>query len=339
MQQKEQEKELNEQIDDAKKLLTVAEDSRVVEKLTERVAALEFRLENEIEKWEVITFPAINTNGDEYWYKNHIIDHHEPGSRLLRKKNSALHPERFDEIALAKIRSTLQKRHWSALFQQNPVPDEGVYFRKEMFRYEPYVSADLWRRWNIFIAWDLAIGQKQANDWTVGLVGAHDHDDRLHIIDMIRVKTDELAELIMNTQEPYHKNFTMMGLERGQIQMAVMPSLKKEMKLKRRYFSFDETLTPITDKSARARPAQAWMQSGRILLPSGQPWVETLTSELLRFPGGVHDDIVDAMAWLVRMVANHEPPRHKKAKKHKSWKDKLAKHTRGDHRGGSAMGA
>ena len=338
-QQKEQEKEIQEQLDDCRMLLVNAEDSRVVEKLTERVAALEFRLENEIERWEVITFPAINTSSDEYWHNNRIIHKAEPGARLLRRKNQALHPERFDEIALARIRSTLQKRHWSALYQQNPVPDEGVYFRKEMFRYEPYITSDLWGRWNVYIAWDLAIGQKQANDWTVGLVGVHDFDDRLHIVDMVRVKTDELAELIMDTQAPYHKNFTLMGLERGQIQMAVMPSLKKEMKKARRFFSFDETLTPITDKAARARPAQAWMQSGRIVLPEGQPWVETFTSELLRFPGGVHDDIVDSLAWLVRMVASQEPPKPRRKKKHKSWKDKLPKHTAGSTRGGGAMSA
>ena len=250
-QQKEQEKEFKEQLDDTKKLLDVAKDARVVKKLTKRVADLGFRLENEIERWEVITFPAINTNNDEYWAHGRIIAGHEQGAKLLRKKNSALHPERFDEVALAKLRSTMQKRHWSALYQQNPVPDEGVYFRKDMFRYEPYISSDIWGRGNIFIAWDLAIGQKQANDWTVGLIGAHDFEDRLHIIDMVRVKTDELAELMITTALPYRKQLQMMGLERGQIQMAVMPSLKKLMKTKRFFISFDEELTPITDKSAR----------------------------------------------------------------------------------------
>ena len=338
-QQKEKEDELAEQLKDTKALLVKAQDARVIKKLEGRVKHIEFQIEHEIERWEVIVFPATNTNGDEYWSHNKIVDHHEPGARLLRRKNSALHPERFDEIALAKIRNGLQKRHWSALYQQNPVPDEGVYFRKEMFRYEPYISSDIWGRWNIFIAWDLAIGQKQANDWTVGLVGAHDFEDRLHLIDMVRVKTDELAEVMITTALPYKKQLQMMGLERGQIQMAVMPSLKKLMKEKRFFFSFDEELTPVTDKSARARPAQAWLQGGRILLPDGQPWVETFTAELLRFPGGVHDDIVDSLAWLVRMVLRHEPPKQKKAKRPKSWKDKLAKHMRGSSGRGGAMDA
>lgn len=339
MQQEEKEKELQEQLEDTQKLLGRAQDARVIKTLGGRVERIKFQIEHEVERWEVLTFPAINTASDEYWFKGKIMDHYENGARLLRKKNSALHPERYDEIALAKIRNGLQKRHWSALYQQNPVPDEGVYFRKEMFRYEPYISSDIWGRWNIFIAWDLAIGQKQANDWTVGLVGAHDYEDRLHILDMVRVKTDELAETMITTALPYKKQLQMMGLERGQIQMAVMPSLKKLMKKKRFFISFDEELTPITDKSARARPAQAWMQSGRILLPEGQPWVDTLTAELLRFPGGVHDDIVDSLAWLVRMVLRHEPPKQKKHKKPKSWKDKLKKYTVNDHRGGGAMDA
>jgi predicted phage terminase large subunit-like protein len=103
-----------------------------------------------------------------------------------------------------------------------------------------------------------------------------------------------------------------------------MPNLRKLMKEKHWYPTLDETLKPVTDKTARARPAQGWMQQGRVLLPSNQPWVSTFTNELLRFPGGAHDDQVDALAWLIRMVAEKSPPRRTRAgKKPASWRDKL----------------
>ena len=39
-----------------------------------------------------------------------------------------------------------------------------------------------------------------------------------------------------------------------------------------------------------------------------QPWVDPLRNELLRFPAGVHDDCVDALAWAVRLTSGVAPP-------------------------------
>jgi hypothetical protein len=47
---------------------------------------------------------------------------------------------------------------FSALYQQNPVPDDGSYFMKEHFRRA--VVPPL-KRCNVYIAWDFAISTKQ----------------------------------------------------------------------------------------------------------------------------------------------------------------------------------
>lgn len=313
------------------------------------------RYEEEITQWEVLSFPAVATH-DEWLHEasltlvdervireeigdvlyTEVTDKRKEeiangelrrkmfkvrGYRLLRVKDEALHPTRFDELHFRKEKRSKQPRFWSAMYQQNPVPEEGVYFTKDMFRFEPVVAD--YRLMKVYIAWDLAIGQKQTNDWTVGLVGAHDYDDRIHLINMVRVRTKELAEIIMDTAGQYKEVLQMMGLEQGQIQMSIMPNLEREMRRRRHYVSMDNTLRPVTDKLARARPAQGWMQQGRIYLPQNQPWIETFQQELLRFPGGLHDDIIDALAWLVRMIAGHQPPQRPKKLRTKSWRDKL----------------
>lgn len=315
------------------------------------------RYEEEITRWEVLTFPALATEdewlevdtlrvcyepevrealGDDTYddivaYRQNEVfgkrtsnrtELAEGGFKLLRVKDEALHPTRFDELHFRKKKRGSQPRFWSAMYQQNPVPEEGVYFTKGDFRFEPVVAD--YRLMRVYAAFDMAIGQKQTNDWTVGLIGGHDYDDRLHILNMIRVRTDKLAELIMDSVTPYKDVLASLGLEQGQIQMAVMPSLQREMERRRIYLPMDDSLRPITDKLARARPAQAWMQQGRIILPSNQPWIEQFQMELLRFPGGLHDDIIDALAWLVRMVMNNKPPKKPvKRGQPKSWKDKL----------------
>ena len=40
-----------------------------------------------------------------------------------------------------------------------------------------------------------------------------------------------------------------------------------------------------------------------VFVPTGTDWTDLLVNELLRFPNGVHDDQVDALAWLGQMMS------------------------------------
>jgi len=282
----------------------------------------------EIDQWEIIEYPAIS-NHDEWLNLDGSVttDPVNDDSKFLRLKSDALHPERFDYTRLMKIKRALQPRHWSALYQQNPVPEEGMYFTKSMFRYS---ASGHFSSYPICIAWDLAIGLKQQNDYTVGAVGYLDQYDSIHVLEIVRGKwnTHQICEMILGLYQKYNAQTTssvVVGIETGQLQLAVMPHLNKLMDIARTWISFDETLTPLTDKLARARPLQGRMQQGRVLFPleSTDPWVADTRHELLRFPGGVFDDQVDALAWLARMFANITAPKPKTPKKLKSWKDRL----------------
>ena len=118
----------------------------------------------------------------------------------------------------------------------------------------------------------------------------------------------------------------MFGLEAGQIQMSIWPEMLRQIRKEKiavRFAEGKDKLQPVTDKVARSRTAQAMMQQGRIIFPENQPWVEDVRGELLRFPGGLHDDIVDALAWLAKMTNKKEPPKPNKRRKATSWKDKV----------------
>lgn len=317
--------EIEEQRNEIMSMLEKAKEERaeslLIDRLRQNLDDVDRSVEDVV-RWDTLSLPALAEQDEYVTEEGELVYKREKGARLVRKKEEALHADRYNEAFYRRKRKSSQPRIWSALYQQNPVPDSGIFFKEDMFRYEPVVPD--YGNWNIYAAWDLAIGQKHTNDYTVGIVGAHDYNDQLHIINVVRVRTDEIAELIMGTCEPYKRQLQGLGIEQGQIQLSVMPNLMKLMKEKRWYPTLDTTLKPVTDKAARARPAQGWMQQGRVLLPSNQPWVGTFTSELLRFPGGKYDDQVDALAWLIRMVAERSPPRRdKRMKKQKSWRDKL----------------
>lgn len=240
-----------------------------------------------------------------------------------RAKGEALHPERFDIAKLNRIKRTIPPRFWAALYQQNPVPDDGAYFLKEHFRRG---RPPLLRESNIFVAFDFAISEKKQNDYTVGVVGLQDSDDVLHVVDMVRFKSGDgmfIVEAILNLCQKWYSPHLQLGFEDGQIFRAIETLLKKRMR-ERKFYPSSILLKPISDKMARARPLQGRMQQGMVSFSDVAEWFDGARAEMLRFPAGVHDDQVDALAWMATMAVNKEPPRKSKSKEPKSWRDKLS---------------
>lgn len=242
--------------------------------------------------------------------------------KYLRAKGDALHPERYDIQKLTRIKKTLSPRFWSALYQQNPVPDDGTYFTREQFKRAGLPSL---RHCNVYIAWDFAISEKQVNDYTVGVVGLQDTDDTLHVADLIRFKSGDaffIVDAIIALAKKWAHNSLRMGFEDGQIFRAIQTLLKKRMREENLAVPYD-ILKPLSDKLVRARPLQGRMQQGMVSFDSAGMWFDAMMNEMLRFPAGVHDDMVDALAWLMQLAINTEPPRVVTPTHLKSWKDKI----------------
>lgn len=295
-----------------------------------------------IDNFEIIKYPALS---DAFEYRDDTdpddigpiirVDHELSAKELstqfngkaltlLRGKDTCLHEDRYPTASLKRIRANLQPRIWSALYQQNPVPDEGMYFRKEFFKYHRQLPSAVGLK--LYTAWDFAIGEKEANDWTVGATILQDEQDQLFVVEIVRFKGDsfQIVEAMLDTAARWTLPVTgyLMGAEDGQIWRAIKPMLDKRMTERRQYTAY-EVLRPFTDKLARARPLQGRMQQGRVIFPEGAPWLPQVEQELLRFPAGAHDDVVDALAWAVHLCMGKEPPRLKLNKVQKSWRDRL----------------
>ncbi len=61
------------------------------------------------DKWHCLDLPAINNAGEPLW------------------------PERYDLEALERIKAAIGPRDWSALYQQQPSPDDGDFFKRDWF--------------------------------------------------------------------------------------------------------------------------------------------------------------------------------------------------------------
>jgi predicted phage terminase large subunit-like protein len=278
----------------------------------------------DVDRFEVIKYPAIAEH-DEYLDTATdmiVYDAAPEQGRLLRNKGEALHPARFDLKKLNTIKRTIPQRFWSALYQQNPVPDDGAYFTKDQFKRGPIPET---KNSKVYIAWDFAISEKAQNDYTVGTVGLQDYDDMLHAAEVVRFKSADaffIVESILSLAKRWYHPSLQLGFEDGQIYRSIEALLKKRMRETKFYPSI-VVLKPITDKMARGRVLQGRMQQGMVSFNHQAEWYDTVRNEMLRFPAGVHDDCVDSLAWMAQMAVGSEPPKAPKPKAPKSWKDKL----------------
>jgi predicted phage terminase large subunit-like protein len=279
--------------------------------LSGRLLALmndEERDQTYIDQWDLVNFAALATDDEYITLDNRLVNEPEPGARLVRQQGDALHPDRYPRELLLRMKANMHPRSWNALFQQKPVPDDGEFFcRDQIIEYDPgHGRAD----GTAYIACDFAISEKTQADWTVVAVGLHMPNDTIHIDDIIRFRSGDafrIVDTLLTVFKRYEVNNPVLGVEDGQIWKSISALFFAEAR-KRHIYPNVELLKPLTDKRARARPLQGRMQMHMVTFSKNAAWLDKTSEEMLRFPTGVHDDIVDALAWMVQLVITKQPP-------------------------------
>ena len=169
-----------------------------------------------------------------------------------------------------------------------------------------------------------------------------DEYDNLYVVDLVRFKGDTLRichEFISMIQRwsQFEGSHIQLGVEDGQIWKSLKATLRAQMREERAYVSI-ETMQALTDKESRARPLQGRMEHKKFWFFEESPWLKDCQMELLRFPAGRHDDIVDALSWAVRLATGKKPKKRPPKKKLKSWKDDIQRFM-GNGEGGGHLSA
>ena len=117
----------------------------------------------------------------------------EENDILGRAVGEPLWKSRYNLEALKKEESRGLYR-WSSLYQQNPVPGEGGFFKRAWF----HVVNDPPEIVFAVRYWDLALSEKSTADFTVGLKMGLGVDGHYYILDIVRRRVDfgELVEFI-----------------------------------------------------------------------------------------------------------------------------------------------
>ncbi len=184
-------------------------------------------------------------------------------------------------------------RDWAALYQQTPRPAEGSLFKTAMIAVLDAAPAGAVR---MIRAWDLAatrqIGTRDP-DWTAGVKLQRLPSGQFVVLDVVRLRggPDEVEAAIVNTAQQDGRTVRI-GLPQDPGQAGKTQVLYLTRKLE----GFTIESSPETgDKATRAAPVASQCNVGNLSIVRA-PWNAALLDELGAFPGGIHDDQVDALS-------------------------------------------
>jgi predicted phage terminase large subunit-like protein len=182
----------------------------------------------------------------------------------------------------------------------NPVDDSIRYFKKSDLL--ALTKEDKLKKVNYYITADLAISEKERADYSAFVVGGMDENGILHIRNVIkdRLPGDEIVNTLLSLQRVYTP--LAVGIEDMQVSKSIGPFLNRAMIEENTFLNVIPLKPNKTDKISRSRSIQARMRAGAVKFDKEADWWPDLEHELLVFPRGKHDDMVDAIAYLGLMI-------------------------------------
>jgi len=235
------------------------------------------------EEWFVVNLPAIAEKND----------------LLGRPVGEPLWPDYYTREILEQERLSQGPRNWNALYQQRPSPEQGHFFKKEWFSYFDTLPAA--EHLHFYGASDYAV-TRHGGDYTVHLVAAVDGESNVYIVDLWRgqTETDDWIERFLWLVSYYQP--MEWAEEAGQINKSLGPFVRKRMK-ETGIYCYRNQYASTRDKVSRARAIQARLSMGKVFFPRRASWLADFEAELLTFPSGRHDDQVDALSLIGRIMA------------------------------------
>lgn len=227
--------------------------------------------EHKHEGWTVLNLPA-------------IAEENDPMGRAV---GEALWPEQYSLKELQGKKATLPPRSWAALYQQRPVPQEGLIVKPEFFLTTRYKAPPL-RFFRIIVSLDTARKAEESSDPNVWTVWG-EAEKGFYLLDVVRARMEytRLKSTTISLAERYEADLVL--IEDSANGNALEQDLRATTRLPLLLVG-----TMGMDKASRLSMCTDVMEGGRVWLPEAAPWLPEYEEELFRFPGSLNDDQVDS---------------------------------------------
>lgn len=209
------------------------------------------------------------------------------GSLLLRSGDEL--QEREGIAALDPLRRQMGNQAFNAQYLQEPLPDTGNMLDPK------------WLSWcdcrpvrqpgdEIVQSWDTALTTNAYSDYSVGLTFLVRNKVDYYVLDMFRKKLEftALCDAVQAQARKHSPNAILI-----EDHAAGLPLIAE---CNRRGMSGTIGRRPTKDKRARMAGETPKLEGGHLIIPKSLPDLDDFKTEYVAFPGGKHDDIIDALS-------------------------------------------
>lgn len=265
---------------------------------------------------------VIGTRWDYSDLYQHIMDFEKEDFNILIKSaynpdGSLFFPEVLSEEALDKIRRRQGTGIFSKQYLNNPVSDENATFKRDKIIRKAWAEIQ-GRPINWYLSGDPSYydprGTSNYGDFASLVLVGMDYQKDLYVKHIVRKKMtysefiDEIFKIYTNPK------FKEQGIKDMKIIIEVIGTkslsfeLSNEQRRRNTWLPVTEIKSRPQSKEERIRGLAPFYEYGHIFHIKECPQIEEMEYELLHFPSGRHDDIIDALATVLEIAS---PPNAK----------------------------
>lgn len=244
------------------------------------------------DEWDIIKLPALAIE-DERW---------EIGGEVFeRKQGEALWEDHFPKKFILEKKRDIGVIEFSSLYQQSPISSETQIFTQEKFQYRTEEDM-LGKECQRYLSVDPSIGSGDKSDFTGFCDNRVDKDNYWNIMGWHkRVDPKELIDTLfaLHTENQYDR----IGIEETVFEMAIRPFLQQEMIRRNMFLPLVQLKHLQRSKVSRIGDLESRYTAKRVFHMKQQ--CTDMEEEFLTYPRGVHDDIIDAVAYQVQLTEDY----------------------------------
>lgn len=237
----------------------------------------------EQEGFEHLNLPAIAEEEQSIALSDNHFHHRQPGD--------VLDEVRMPQKALESLKELIGPNTFSAQYQQRPMPMGGGVIHWDWFK--PFDEIPDRSPGSVIIqSWDTASSIKETACYSA-CVTALVQGDRVYLLDVYRERLEypALLDKVKGHAHAFHADFIF--IERTNGSDPLIQTLVREAS------QCIGWLKPTVDKQTRMLSQTQPLYQGKVLLPGQGDWVDMFRNEVVHFPKGKYDDMVDAFSQLL----------------------------------------
>jgi predicted phage terminase large subunit-like protein len=214
-----------------------------------------------------------------------------PGCVHRRTFGDLLHADREPQSVLDEAKYEMGSMAFAAQYQQQPVAEDGNLVKWSWFRFYDEAPQRMVGD-KIIVSWDTAMSEKELASYSVAVV-LQVRGETVYVLDVIRERLEypELRRKVIALHRQWRNtcNGYSLLIENKGSGMGLIQDLERE-------HIHAIPINPEGDKTMRMNNQTGQIEAGAVFLPRRASWVADFQRELCAFPGGRHNDQVDAFS-------------------------------------------